>query len=568
LIVAHSEGFNMFQVYPFKQYFVNKSGGVRFAELLFSTPLVTLVGSGDTPSFSPRKLRLFLTSTNAQLLDLTFRTAICGVKINQKRLAVVLETSIHLYDVYSAKSLHSLATVPNPEGICALSPTDASFLAYQKEEPGKLYLFDTINLVNVAVIQAHSGSIACVTFSPDGTLLATASAKGTVIRVFRLSDRQRLFELRRGSTQTQIYDIVFSADNRFLACSSRTGTVHLWKLEPPQPEAGAGWYSYLSYYLPGTISSALEPIRSYTSVRLPPNIRTALCFTAPVGVQPTHLLIASYDGLLYPFSLVPPALQSPDTLIPSVAIDDPPPFAFSPDPLAPPFPPFPGRDGDYGAPSPVGAVDPHAPHHFPPLPPEAIDSALPLSEPHLPSHSSAYPSPLLGAPDGQPTAMPAPTPSSHDGYPPALYPPPAASAAASRPAAGFPHPAPAGPATPGGASLAAHDILPGAAAADLAPVSLRLPPGATPVMSSGRVPVPESPQYLPAPPAVSLRAPSPDAPYQPHQSVLPAPSPNPPASSTSPRVSVIPAMSLGPLPAASQSHLAPDSPAGGNQASG
>ena len=41
-------------------------------------------------------------------------------------------------------------------------------------------------------------SLAAVAFNPSGSKLATASERGTVIRVFNVTDDTRLLEFRRG----------------------------------------------------------------------------------------------------------------------------------------------------------------------------------------------------------------------------------------------------------------------------------------------------------------------------------------------------------------------------------
>lgn len=69
-------------------------------------------------------------------------------------------------------------------------------------------------------------------------MLATASNKGTVIRVFGLPQGTRLFEFRRGVTRcVTIYSLAFSEDSAYLCSSSNTETVHVFKLEKaPEPE--------------------------------------------------------------------------------------------------------------------------------------------------------------------------------------------------------------------------------------------------------------------------------------------------------------------------------------------
>ncbi len=76
--------------------------------------------------------------------------------------------------------------------------------------------------------------------------------KGTVIRVHSTTDGSRLFELRRGIQRyvfyvclcqslhmyncfrdATIYSLAFSPDSIFLAASSNTGTIHIFRLIDP-----------------------------------------------------------------------------------------------------------------------------------------------------------------------------------------------------------------------------------------------------------------------------------------------------------------------------------------------
>ena len=45
------------------------------------------------------------------------------------------------------------------------------------------------------MIPAHTGQLAAIQFSPSGTKIATASDKGTVIRVFSVSDGTRSVQI-------------------------------------------------------------------------------------------------------------------------------------------------------------------------------------------------------------------------------------------------------------------------------------------------------------------------------------------------------------------------------------
>lgn len=119
--------------------------------------------------------------------------------------------------------------------LCALSASsDNCFLAYLSNatsSSGELLIFDSISLQAVNIIQAHKSPLSCVSFNYEGTMIATASDKGTVIRVFSVPSGQKLFQFRRGTYAARIYSMAFSLDSTFLAVSSDSETVHVFKLD-------------------------------------------------------------------------------------------------------------------------------------------------------------------------------------------------------------------------------------------------------------------------------------------------------------------------------------------------
>ncbi len=64
----------------------------------------------------------------------------------------------------------------------------------------------------------------------DGSMLATASDKGTLIRIFNVEKGTFLLEVRRGSERADIYSISFDPLSKFIACSSDRGTIHIFSL--------------------------------------------------------------------------------------------------------------------------------------------------------------------------------------------------------------------------------------------------------------------------------------------------------------------------------------------------
>lgn len=54
-------------------------------------------------------------------------------------------------------------------------------------------------------INAHQGELACIALNPQASMVATASNKGTLIRVWDVVRKNQLVELRRGSDPATLY---------------------------------------------------------------------------------------------------------------------------------------------------------------------------------------------------------------------------------------------------------------------------------------------------------------------------------------------------------------------------
>ncbi|GJN90958.1 hypothetical protein Rhopal_003972-T1 [Rhodotorula paludigena] len=256
------KGYTITNCDPFGKVYGRSDGATSIVEMLFCTSLVALVGAGDRPASSTRRLQIVNTKRQSTICELTFPTTILAVKLNRRRLVVVLEERIYVYDISNMKLLHEIETSPNPQAICALAPSsENSYLAYPSPLPspatpfsttppssssgssgnssGDVLLFDAVSLSVTNIIQAHKAPVAHVSLNAAGTLLATASDKGTVIRVFSVPNGDKVHEFRRGSYPAKIFSISFNAASTLLCVSSDTETVHIFKLGSGGGSGGA-----------------------------------------------------------------------------------------------------------------------------------------------------------------------------------------------------------------------------------------------------------------------------------------------------------------------------------------
>jgi hypothetical protein len=79
-------------------------------------------------------------------------------------------------------------------------------------------------------MEAHEGDLRAIALTADGTKLATASTKGTVIRVWDVASSTCLQEFRRGVERTTITCLAWSWDSEWLSCTSDKGTAHIFQM--------------------------------------------------------------------------------------------------------------------------------------------------------------------------------------------------------------------------------------------------------------------------------------------------------------------------------------------------
>lgn len=286
---------------------------VCIVERLFSSSLVAIVSLS-----APRKLKVCHFKKGTEICNYSYPNTILAVKLNRVRLLVTLEESLYIHNIRDMKVLHTIRDTPhNPNGLCVLSShSDNCYLAYPgSNQIGEIQIFDAVNLRAVTMIPAHDSPVASLTFNSSATLLASASEKGTVIRVFSIPSGQKLFEFRRGVKRcAHIYSLSFSLDSVFLAASSNTETVHVFKLEAPKQkptEEPQTWASYFgkalmtpTNFLPSQVTEVLAQERAFATIKLPHGGNRNICGLAIINKLP-RVLVANEDGYLYVYNLDP-----------------------------------------------------------------------------------------------------------------------------------------------------------------------------------------------------------------------------------------------------------------------
>ena len=346
-------GFRIYNCDPFKETFRRRfdatsaggaGGGIGIVEMLFRCNILALVGGGRNPKYSPNKVMLWDDHQSRCIGELSFRVEVRAVKLRRDKIVVVLEHKIYVYNFSDLKIVHQTDTVANPKGLCALSPTQGnSVMACPGLNKGQVRV-ELYDVCATKFISAHDGDLAMLALSLDGALLATASEKGTLVRVYDAAAATLLHEFRRGADRATIYSIAFSATNEYLACSSDKGTVHVWAIPPdgdagenardeerdekkiagtlPASETGSGpreddegrvvssptdavlgvaqsAFSFAKGFLPANLGFAGE--RSVAQFKLPDFTRSLVAF----GLEPRTLVVVTAEGTYYKVAFDP-----------------------------------------------------------------------------------------------------------------------------------------------------------------------------------------------------------------------------------------------------------------------
>ncbi|XP_073224630.1 autophagy-related protein 18d-like isoform X2 [Cicer arietinum] len=199
-------------------------------KMLFRCNVLALVGDVANSHYPPNKVLIWDDHQRRCMGEFTFRSEVRGVKLRRDRIVVVLEHKIYVYNLMDLKLLHQFDTMANPRGLCCLSYHSNTFvLACPGCHKGQVRV-EHFGLNVTKLINVHNSEVACFTMTMDGLLLATASVKGTLIRIFNTMDGSRLQEVRRGADNAKINSIALSPNAQWLAASSDKGTVHIFNL--------------------------------------------------------------------------------------------------------------------------------------------------------------------------------------------------------------------------------------------------------------------------------------------------------------------------------------------------
>ncbi|KAK9834076.1 hypothetical protein WJX81_008372 [Elliptochloris bilobata] len=332
ITIADAKGIKIYSIDTHKVCYAAELGAVSICEQLFCTSLLGWVGAGEQPVLTPRKLTLMNSTTQSVIQELSFPTSVLALQINRKRLVVVLERRVYVHALESLELLETLDTAPNAKGVCALTVCAKPCLLAlpSSAASGKLRIHDLLAGGGGSVLSelaAHNLNVVALAWNHDGTLLASASAKGTVLRVHRMpAAAKQTYSFRRGTRPAAIHSLAFSPASvrpALLCAASGRGTVHLYRLEEhersPAVVAASG---ILATVIPfgQSVGDSMDLPRCFATLRLPCQAVPAICAIHAASrrssgdsedasecsagdTKEVAVLVATAEGILYEYAV-------------------------------------------------------------------------------------------------------------------------------------------------------------------------------------------------------------------------------------------------------------------------
>uniref|UniRef100_A0A803R599 Uncharacterized protein n=1 Tax=Cannabis sativa TaxID=3483 RepID=A0A803R599_CANSA len=202
--VGTDMGFRIYNCDPFREIFrrdFGMRGGIGLVQMLFRCNILALVGGGACPQYPINKVMIWDDHQSRCIGELSFRSEVKGVRLRRDRIVVVLVQKIFVYNFADLKLLHQIETIANPKGLCEVSHVSSPVvLVCPGLQKGQVRV-EHYGSKRTKFIMAHDSRIACFSLTQDGRLLATASSKGTLVRIYNTLDGSLLQEERCRSSR-------------------------------------------------------------------------------------------------------------------------------------------------------------------------------------------------------------------------------------------------------------------------------------------------------------------------------------------------------------------------------
>lgn len=242
ITVGTNRGFRVFNTVPFRPlYGRDFPDGCSVVSMLFRSSILAIVGTGVNSRYPKDAVTVYDDQSGRTIGEVNFRTPVLNTYMTREKIFIIFENKVFVYNLSDMRLLDSFDTYPNPHGIFSVVGDTDVMIATLGLRIGEVMIKRYSASMNATYVLnvCHENDIRCLNFSLDGRFIATASTKGTLIRVWTTDSFQKVKEVRRGSEKADIQSIAFSLDSSIIAVTSSRKTLHaFYVLQPAQMAYG------------------------------------------------------------------------------------------------------------------------------------------------------------------------------------------------------------------------------------------------------------------------------------------------------------------------------------------
>eukprot|EP01125_Pyxidicula_operculata_P008267 TRINITY_DN2790_c0_g1_i1.p1 TRINITY_DN2790_c0_g1~~TRINITY_DN2790_c0_g1_i1.p1 ORF type:complete len:269 (+),score=27.00 TRINITY_DN2790_c0_g1_i1:111-809(+) len=221
-----------------------EQGGCSVIDVGPKGKLIAAAGTGLRPSSPARVVKLYTTekrNDTHEICRLAFETPVLGLKIKsypnkEKRLFVIVETKIHIFDLKKLEEIQTILMIQNPKGLFSLGGPNSEWISYV--ENNSVNLHNVLTNKSLKYSTTHSQVLDALKLHTNGEYAATMSEGGQIIQVVTFDDvmsspnpKPMLFS-RSVAISARCLSIAFSETQApLLAIASSRGTIHMFLIE-------------------------------------------------------------------------------------------------------------------------------------------------------------------------------------------------------------------------------------------------------------------------------------------------------------------------------------------------
>ena len=217
-------------------------GAISICEVYFESNLIVLVGGCKIPKFQKNKV-IFWDEEKCKITnEMVFNTFIKNVKLKADYIFVSTESALHVINLLSLQEIDSIDLTGIPKncslkGLFSINTSSTSTILCCPDQNEGFIKIKNYDDNTTLLLNAHKSSIDLIQLSDDGNIVATASQKGNIVRIFRTMDGLNIGKLRVAKNGRKICNIAFDSHCDTLAVNCSCGEIFIYDISEIKKKA-------------------------------------------------------------------------------------------------------------------------------------------------------------------------------------------------------------------------------------------------------------------------------------------------------------------------------------------